>query len=109
MLIRLVNKGPTVNDKFSRLRNACQIILADTSSGHHSLKLDKNLLSQQLLPANGRHRYMILPFSTAPAGDMVHHKTDEIFKELPNIFDIANNISIAGYNDDDKEHDRTLR
>ena len=36
-------------------------------------------------------------------------KTDEIFKDLPNIFGIAHGILIVKYDADDRVHDRTLK
>ena len=52
---------------------------------------------------------MRLPFGLAPAGKMFESKIDEIFKDLPNVFDIADDILIVGYNVDGKDHDRTLK
>ena len=49
---------------------------------------------------------MRLPFSTTP--DMIQCKINEIFKELPNVFGIADNILIVGYNADGKGCDRML-
>ena len=56
-----------------------------------------------------RLKYDRLPFNAAPAGDMFQWKIDEIFKGVPNIFGIADDICIVGY---DKlswpwYHDRT--
>ena len=36
-------------------------------------------------------------------------KIDKIFKDLPNVSDIADDISIVGYNRDGKGHDETLQ
>ena len=44
----------------------------------------------------------------APAGDMFQCKIDEFFKELPNVFGIANNIEIVGNDADDRDCDRAL-
>ena len=51
--------------------------------------------------------YIRLLFGTAPAGDML--QIDEIFKELPNVFSVTDDILIVGYNADGKEHGRILR
>ena len=39
---------------------------------------------------------------------MFQWKTDEIFKDLPNVFHIADDILIAAYDVDGKDHDRML-
>ena len=51
----------------------------------------------------GRHRYKRLPFGAASAGDMFQRKVDEIFKDLPNVFGIANSIFVVGYDTDGKK------
>ena len=52
---------------------------------------------------------MRLLFRVNPAGDMFQQKIDEIFKDLSNIFDIADNILIMGYHADGRDHNRTLK
>ena len=49
-----------------------------------------------------------IAFGAAPAGDMFQWKFDKIFKDLPNIFGIADNLLIVGYDSDGKDHDETL-
>ena len=39
---------------------------------------------------------------------MFQRKIDEIFRELPNIVGIADNILVGEYEDDGKDHDKTL-
>ena len=38
----------------------------------------------------GRYKYKQLPFGAVLAGYMFQGKIDEIFKDLPNVFSIAN-------------------
>ena len=57
----------------------------------------------------GRYRCKQLPFGAAPAGDMFQRKIDEIFKNIPNVFGIADDILVAGYDTDDKYHDKTVQ
>ena len=45
----------------------------------------------------GRYRYKRLLFGAAPAGDMLQRKIDEIFKDLPNVFCIADDIFDVRY------------
>ena len=56
----------------------------------------------------GRYIYKKLPFGAAPTGDMFQWKIDKIFKNLPNVFGIADNILAVGYDRDDKDHDEML-
>ena len=55
----------------------------------------------------GRYRYKSLQFGAAPSGDMFQRKIDEIFKDLPNVFGMADDILVVGYEADGKDHDKT--
>ena len=44
-----------------------------------------------------------------PVGDMFQWKIDEIFKDLPNVFGIADDMLIVDYDADGRDHDRTLK
>ena len=71
------------------------LILIGASSGYHNLKLDKK--SSYLTPFAcqfGRYKYTGLPFGVTSAGDMFQCKIDEIFKQLPNVFSIVDDILI---------------
>ena len=96
-LIRLVHRRPTLNDIFPKLNNAKYLSLIDASSGYYNLKLDE-WLSYFTTPAweFGWYRYKRLPFEAAPTGDLFQRKINEIFKSLPNICGIANNILVVG-------------
>ena len=56
----------------------------------------------------GRYRYNRLPFGAAPAGDIFQGKVDEIFKDLPNVFGIVDDILVVGYEAEGKDHEDTL-
>ena len=43
---------------------------------------------------------MRLPLGAALAGDIFQRKMAEIFKELPNVFGMADDILVASYNND---------
>ena len=45
----------------------------------------------------------------AAAGDMLQKKIGELFKDLPNAFSKADDISVVGYDADDRDHDKTLK
>ena len=49
--------------------------------------------------------FVRLPFGVAPVGDMFQQKTDEILKDLPNIFGVADDILIVGYDLDGQDYD----
>ena len=55
-----------------------------------------------------RYIYKWLSFGTAPAGDMFQRKIGEIFKDIPNAFGIADDVIVAGYETDGRDHDKTV-
>ena len=108
-LIRLLHIGPTLNDILPKLNNAWHLSLIDVSSGYHNLKLDEKLSYLTTFACQfGWYRYQRLPFGAAPAGNIFQRKMDEIFKDLPNVFGIADDILVLGYDVDGKDHDHTL-
>ena len=56
----------------------------------------------------GRYQCKRLPFGAAPAGNMFQRKFDEIFKDMPNVFNIKYDILVAGCEDDGKDLDKTV-
>ena len=57
----------------------------------------------------GRYRYKRLPFGAAPTGGMSQDKINKIFKVLPNVFDIVDDILVVGYDIDSKDYDEMLQ
>ena len=58
----------------------------------------------------GRYRFTRLPYGLVLAGDMFQHKKmNEMFKDIPNVFGIAEDIFIVGYDADGRFHEKTLR
>ena len=99
---------PNIKWYTTQINNASYMIIIDASSGYHNLKLDKKSSYLTIFACKfGRYRFNRLPFGVGPAGDK--WKANEIFKGLPNVFDIADGILIVGYNADYRDHDRTLR
>ena len=79
------------------------------SSWYHNLKLDEKLSYFTIFTCQyGRYRYKWLPFTAALAGDMFQRKIDEILKDIPNVFGIVDDILVAGYEADDKDHDESV-
>ena len=82
------------------------LTVKDASLSYHNLKLDdKPAYFMEFACQFGRHRYMRLPFWATLGRDMFQRKTDEIFRELPNVFVIVDYILVVGYS---KDHGTTL-
>ena len=76
------------------ISNACAILkLKGTSSGCHNPKLDKisSYLTIFACPF-GRYKYTTLSFGATLAGDTLQRKIDKTFKEMTNVFGIADGI-----------------
>ena len=67
---------------------------------HHSHNIYKSVWQVQI---------QRLLFGAAQTGDMFQHKTGEIFKILPDVFGIADDILVVGYDTDGKDHDEMLQ
>ena len=85
--------------------------------GSNQLSNGDNLISVIMLKANnnsmlscpiGRYRYIKLLFRAASAGDIFYKKIDELFSSIPNIFGIADDILIPGFDKQGKDHEETL-
>ena len=110
VLIRPIHRGPTLNDILPKLNNAKYLSLIDVSSEYHNLKLDeKSSYFMMFVCQFGRYRYKHVPFRAAPAGDMFQRKIDEIYKDMPNVFGIADDILVAGYEADGRDHEETVQ
>ena len=109
-LIRPIHRGSTLNDIVPKLNNVRYISLIDASSGYHNLRLDdKSLYLTTFACQFGRYIYKLLPFETAPAGDMFQQKFDEILHDMQNVFGIADEILVVGYEDDSRDHDEMVQ
>ena len=107
-LIRPVHRGPTLNNILPKLNNVQYMSIIDASSGYH-LKLDKqwSYLTTFSCPF-GRYQYKWLLFGAALTGNMFQWKIDEIFNDMPNVFGIAVNILVIGYDKDGADHDEAV-
>ena len=56
----------------------------------------------------GRYCYKHLPFAAVPMSDVFQRKIDEIFNDIPNVFGIADDILVIGYNKDRADHDEAV-
>ena len=92
-----------------KCNSAKYLSLIDASSGYHNLKIDEKSSNFMMFVCQfGRYSYIRLPFGAAPAGDMFQRKIDEIFKDMPNVFGIVDDILVAGYEADGTNHDKTV-
>ena len=108
-LLWLVHRRFTLNDIFSKLNNVKYLSLIDANSRYQNLKLDKRSSYLTVFTCQfGRYRCKGLPVGAAPAGDMFQWNTDKIFKDLPNVFSIADDILDLVYNRNGKDHNDTL-
>ena len=107
-LIRSIHRRPSLMDILPKLNNAKYLSLIGVSSGYHNLKQEEKSSYFMIFTCQfRRYRYKRLPFGAALAGDMFQRKIDEIFKDMPNVFSIADDILVAGYEADGKDHDET--
>ena len=107
-LTRPVHRGSTLNEIFPKLNNLKYVSLIDVSPGYHNIKLDKRSSYLTTFAGQfGRYRYKRMLFGAAPTGNMFQWKI-KIFKHLPNVFGIADDILVVGYDSDDKDHDEML-
>ena len=84
------------------------IMLLLMTSRYHNLKLgEKSSYFNNLSCPFGRYRYMT-PFPVAPTGDMFQRKIDKLFQGLSNVFGIADDILITGFDDIYRDHIVTL-
>ena len=108
-LIRPIHRGPILKDILPKLNNIQYMSIIDANLGYHNLKLDKQSSYLTTFACLfGRYRYKWLPFGAVPVGDMFQHKIDEIFNNMPNVFCIADNILVIGYDKDRTDHNKAV-
>ena len=54
------------------------------------------------------YRYIRLPFGVASTSDMFQRKINELFHDLSYVFDIANDILIAGFDELGRDDEETV-
>ena len=108
-LIRWIHRGPTLNDILPKLNNVQYMSIINASLGYHNLKLDEQSSYLTTFACLfGRYRYKHLPFGAVLAGDMFQCKIDKIFNDMPNVFGIADNSLVIGYDKDETDHDEAV-
>ena len=101
-----MHTGPTLNDILPKLNSIQYMSIIDASLGYHNLKLDKQSSYLTIFACPfGSYRYKWLPFGAGSAGDMFQCKIDKSFNNMPNVFGIADDILVIGYDKDGADHD----
>ena len=108
-LIRPVHRGPTLYNILPRLNNVQYMSIINASSGYHNLKLDEQLSYLTTFSCLfGRYWYKCLPLEAVPGGNMFQHKIDKIFNDMPNVFGVADDMLVIGYNKNRADHNETV-
>ena len=104
------SQSPKTKWYVPKLTDVSYMTIIDACSGYCSLKPNKKFSCLTTFACQiGRYRFTRLPFGVLPEGDVLQQKINESFKDLPNVFGIADDILIVGYDTDSKDHNRTLR
>ena len=107
--MRLIHRGPTLNDILPSLNNVQYMSIIDVSSGYHNLRLDtQSSYLTTFACLFGRNRYKCLLFGAALVVDMFQCKINNIFNDRPNVFGIADDILVIGYNNDRADYDEAV-
>ena len=99
----------TLNNILPRLAGVKYLTLIDANSYYHNIKFDEqsSYLTTSSCPF-GRYGYIRLLFRGASTGDMFQRRIDKLFHRVPNVFGIADDILIVGFDDFGKDHDETV-
>ena len=84
-------------------------MLIDASSKCHNLKFSKKIIIfHNISMSIWLISYITLPFGAAPTGNMFQKKMDKLFNDIPNVCGIIDDILIAGFDADNRDHDVRL-
>ena len=83
--------------------------IIDCSSGYDNLNVIENPHFNHICKSVWQLQVQQCTLGVTPATDMLKKKIDKVFKGLPNVFGIADDILIIRYAADGRDHDRTLR
>ena len=99
---------PTIEEVASKLSGAKYFTVFDCKKGFWQLKLNES--SSKLLTFNspfGRYRFVRMPFGISPAPEIYQSKMTDLFKDIPNVQIIMDDILIHSKTKD--EHDKIVR
>lgn len=97
----------TIEEILPQLHGKQYFSVADTRKGYWHVELDheSSLLCTFNTPF-GRYRFKRLPFGVNVSQDIFQRKLDEVYKDIPNVNGIADDIIIAGSTQ--QEHDQAF-
>ena len=96
-----------LDDFFPKLSGAKKFSIVDSTKSFINLSLMKRAsLLTTFGTMYGHFCYWRVPMGASLSSDVYQFKIDEIFEDIPQCIEIADDIVIYGYNDHD--HDATL-
>ena len=97
----------TIDEILPQLHGKEYFSVADTSKGYWHVELDdeSSLLCTFNTPF-GRYRFKRLPFGVCVSQDIFQRKLDDVYRNIPNVTNIADDIIIAGSTQ--QEHDQAF-
>ena len=108
-VIREPYKYMVPDELSSKLARATAITVVDCSKGywHEELTEESSLLTT-FNCSLGRYRFTRMPFGVSVAGDVFQRKLDECIEDIRNVYCIADDIMVVGYEEDHSDHDKAL-
>ena len=98
--------GQMLNDILLMVTGIKYIMLIDASFRYHKLKFnEKSSYLRTFSCPFVRYQYIRLLFGAALTDDMFQKKIKGLFNDIPNVFGIADDILIAGFDADGRAHD----
>ena len=97
----------TVEEVLPSLHNQKYFSVVDTKKGYWHVELDQE--SSLLCTFNtpfGRYRFKRLPFGVIVSQDIFQQKLDKIYRNIPNVTGIADDIIVSGASE--QEHDEAF-
>ena len=97
----------TIDEILPQMHGKKYFSVADTDKGYWHIELEEE--SSLLCTFNtpfGRYRFKCLPFRVSVSQDIFQRKLDEVYKGIPNVTGIADDIIIAGSTQ--QEHDEAF-
>ena len=109
-IIREPYKFITPDELSAKLAGAKVITVTDCSKGfwHEVLTYESSLLTAFNCDL-GKFRFTRMPFGINVAGDVFQRKLDHCIGDIENVYCIADDIMVIGYEEDHSDHDKSLQ
>ena len=106
-IVRAHHNSKTLDDILPKLSGAKKFSIVDSTKLFFNLSLTKRAsLLTTFGTMYGCYCYLRVPMGTSLSSDVYQYKVDEILEVIPHCVEIADDIMIFGYSDQD--HDATL-